>query len=36
MKKKFTKDGEVTHAMILVLLYPKAIQSDMTKVVKGW
>ena len=39
MKKKLTKGGEVTHAKILVLLYPKAMQSDVTKlieVVKGW
>ena len=39
MKKKLTQGGEVTHAKILVLLYPKAMQSDMTKlieVVKGW
>jgi hypothetical protein len=39
MKKKLTKGGEVTHAKILVLLYPKDMQSDMTKlieVVKGW
>ena len=39
MKKKLTKGGEVTHAKILVLLYPKAMQSDVEKlieVVKGW
>ena len=39
MKKKLTKGGEVTHANILVLLYPKAMQSDVEKlieVVKGW
>jgi hypothetical protein len=39
MKKKLTKGGEVTHAKILVLLYPKAMQSDVGKlieVVKGW
>lgn len=39
MKKKLTKGGEVTHAKILVLLYPKAMQSDVTKliaVVKAW
>ena len=39
MKKKLTKGGEVTHAKILVLLYPKAMQSDVTKlieIVKGW
>ncbi len=39
MKKKFTKGGEVTHAMILILVYPKTMQSYMTKlieVVKGW
>ena len=39
MKKKLAKGGEVTHAKILVLLYPKAMQSDVTKlieVVKGW
>jgi hypothetical protein len=39
MKKKLTKGGEVIHAKILVLLYPKAMQSDVEKlieVVKGW
>ena len=39
MKKKLTKGGEVTHAKILVLLYPTAMQSDVEKlieVVKGW
>ena len=39
MKKKLTKGGEVTHAKILVLLYPKAMQSDVAKlieVVKAW
>ena len=39
MKKKLTKGGEVTHAKILVLLYPKAMRSDVTKlieVVKAW
>ena len=39
MKKKLTKGGEVTHAKILVLLYPKAMQSDVKKlieVVKAW
>ena len=39
MKKKLTKGGEVIHAKILVLLYPKAMQSDVEKlieVVKRW
>ena len=39
MKKKLTKGGEVIHAKILVLLYPKTMQSDVEKlieVVKGW
>jgi hypothetical protein len=39
MKKKLTKGGEVTHAKILVLLYPKSMQSDVEKlieVVKRW
>ena len=39
MKKKLTRGAEVTHAKILVLLYPKAMQSEVTKlieVVKGW
>ena len=39
MKKKLTKGGEVTHAKILVLLYPKTMRSDVAKlieVVKGW
>ena len=39
MKKKLTKGGEVIHAKILVLLYPKSMQSDVEKlieVVKRW
>ena len=39
MKKRLMVGRDVAHAKILVLLYPKAMQSDVTKlieVVKGW
>ena len=39
MKKKLTEGGEVVHAKILVLIYPKAMQGEekrLIDVVKGW
>ena len=39
MKKRLLEGGEVVHAKVLVLIYPKAMQSDVEKlieVVKGW
>lgn len=39
MKKKLTEGGEVVHAKILVLIYPKSMQGEVKRligVVKGW
>jgi len=39
MKKRFLEGGEVVHAKVLVLIYPKEMQSDVERfigIVKGW